>query len=232
MLPLNLIESHFFGIEGPLPVSDHYGPSAPDSATAPRRFRRWLLDDTAPLAVRDRVWAELILNVRETDEADQLKLLLLGLAVPGLRRAVNRAKLQSPGTERADLEAEAITGFIAATGTVDLTRRAICSQLCQAAHTAARALGRSNRRQRHEPEEALLLKEPEHRGVGHVDLVLANAVSAGVIDRAEANLIGATRLDGEFLTTIANRTGRSLLGVGAYRRRAEERLASWIRSRI
>ncbi|MCH7229915.1 hypothetical protein L0U85_03435 [Glycomyces sp. L485] len=228
MLPLNLIEAHFLGIEGPMPLRDHHGPGTPDSATAPRRFRRWLLDDTAPLPVRDQVWAELILNVREADDAEQLNLVLLGLAVPGLRRAVNRAKLQSPGTERADLEAEAISGFLAAIGTVDFTRRAICSQLCQAAHTAARALGRSNRRQRHEPEEALLLEEPEHLGVGHVDLVLANAVTAGVIDHAEAQLIGATRLDGEYLTAIATRTGDTSLAVGLQRRRAEQRLTAWL----
>ncbi|WP_168801727.1 DddA-like double-stranded DNA deaminase toxin [Glycomyces buryatensis] len=230
MLPLNLIDAHFCDIEGPLPLGDHHDPSAPDASAAPGRFRRWLLDDAAPLAIRDQVWADLIRRVRDTDEAEPLHLLLLGLAVPGLRRAAGRAKLQSPGTERADLEAEAITGFIAAISTVDLARRAICSQLCQAAHTAARSLGRSNRRQRHESEEALLREEPERVGTGHVDLILGSAVTAGVIDRAEAHLIGATRFDGEHLTAIARRTGRTPLAVGLCRRRAEERLCVWLKA--
>jgi hypothetical protein len=195
-------------------------------ATDPGAFRRWLLDDTVPLAVRDQVWAELILKTRSSAESETMTLLLLGLALPGLRRAVNRAKLQSPDTERADLEAEAITGFLASVHTVDLTRRAICSQLCQAAHTTARALGRSNRRQRHEPEE--LAEEPEHTEAGHGDLVLASAVTAGIIDRYDAHLIGATRLDGEYLTAIARKTGRTPLEVGLQRRRAEDRLRTWI----
>jgi hypothetical protein len=225
MLPLNLIEARFHSCEEPtfLRCLDF-----PAHVSGTRALRRWLLDDAVPLSIRDRVWAELIRKAREAVNPETLTLLVLGLALPGLRRAVNRAKLQSLGAERADLEGEAIAGFIAAISTVDLTRRAICSQLCQAAHTAARALGRSYRRQRHEPEEAPLLEEPEHLGVGHVDLVLANAVTAGVIDHVEAHLIGATRFDGEYLTEIAKKTGRTAIAVGLQRRSAEARLHAWL----
>lgn len=228
MLPLNLIETQFHRLTEPLPLSAHHCNGAQAHAAGPGAFRRWLLDDAAPLAHRDQVWAELILKTRDASDSEALTMLLLGLALPGLRRAVNRAKFQSPGTERADLEAEAITGFLAAIHTVDLTRRAICSQLCQAAHTAARVLGRSNRRQRHELEE--VVEEPEHTEVGHVDLVLADAVTAGVIAPDEAALIGATRFDGEYLTTIARRTGSAPTAVSLHRRRAEQRLYSWLTS--
>lgn len=223
MLPLNLIEARFHGLTEALPKL-HRCPAS-TAPRDPRALRRWLLDDAAPLTLRDAVWADLVLAARGRGDCEQTTLLLLGLALPGLRRAVNRAKLQGPDTERADLEAEAITGFLAAVHTVDLTRRAICSQLCQAAHTAARVLGRSNRRQRHEPEPA---EEPEHTETGHVDLVLAEAVAAGVIDRAGAHLIGATRFDGEYLTAIARRTGTTPLEVGLQRRQAEAHLVEWL----
>jgi hypothetical protein len=223
MLPLNLIEARFHSCEEPtfLRCLDF-----PAHVSGTRALRRWLLDDAVPLSIRDRVWAELIRKAREAVNPETLTLLVLGLALPGLRRAVNRAKLQSLGAERADLEGEAIAGFIAAISTVDLTRRAICSQLCQAAHTAARALGRSNRRQRHEPEE--VAGATEHAETGHVDLVLAGAVTAGVIDRCDAHLIGITRLDGEYLTAIAKKTGRTTVGVSLQRRRAEGRLRAWL----
>lgn len=226
MLPLNLIEDRFHSFDEPTFLRSRRCLDFPAHLTGTPALRRWLLDDAAPLAIRDKVWAEFILKTREAVNPETPTLFLLGLALPGLRRAVNRAKLQSPGTERADLEAEAITGFIAAIGTVDLARRAICSQLCQAAHTAARTLGRSNRRQRHEPEE--VAEEPEYSEGGHVDLVLASAVSAGVIDRYDAHLIGTTRLDGEYLTAIAKKAGRTSVAVGLQRRRAEGRLRTWL----
>jgi hypothetical protein len=226
MLPLNLIEARFHSFDDPTFLRSRRCLGFPAHLSGTRALRRWLLEDAAPLTIRDQVWAELILNAREAANPETPTLLLLGLALPGLRRAVNRAKLQNPGTERADLEAEAITGFIAAIRTVDLTRRAICSQLCQAAHTAARTLGRSNRRQRHEPEE--LAEEPEYSEGGHVDLVLASAVTAGVIDRSDAHLIGTTRLDGEYLAAIAKKTGRTSVAVGLQRRRAEGHLRAWL----
>jgi hypothetical protein len=228
MLPLNLIETRFRSLEGPLPLQGHRCANVRVPTTRPVALRRWLLDDAAPLVARDGVWAELILKARGASESETPTLLILGLALPGLRRAVNRAELQSPDSERTDLEAEAITGFLTAIHTVNLTRRAICSQLCQAAHSSARALGRSNRRQRHEPEE--LAEEPEHAEAGHIDLVLAGAVAAGVIDRYDAHLIGATRLDGEYLTAIARRTGLTSLAIGLRRRRAEERLHAWLKA--
>lgn len=67
---------------------------------------------------------------------------------------------------------------------------------------------------------------------GHPDLVLAEAVAAGVITTAEAQLIGATRLDGVSTEVMAARLGTSVDGVRKRRVRAEGRLVAVLRERL
>ena len=59
---------------------------------------------------------------------------------------------------------------------------------------------------------------------GHPDLVLAAAVADGVLSRAEAALIGETRLEATTLAQAAARRGRTIGAVTMQRLRAEMRL--------
>lgn len=65
---------------------------------------------------------------------------------------------------------------------------------------------------------------------GHPDLVLADAVADGVLTRAEAVLIGETRLERTTLAQAAARRGRTVGAVTMQRLRAEMRLVDHLRS--
>jgi hypothetical protein len=60
--------------------------------------------------------------------------------------------------------------------------------------------------------------------------VLARAVAAGVIDRTEAHLIGATRLEDTPLVEVAVRLGVDVRLAGDWRSKAETRLVAAIRA--
>lgn len=63
---------------------------------------------------------------------------------------------------------------------------------------------------------------------GHPDLVLADAVAAGVITAPEAALIGRTRLESTPLVAVAARMGRPVGAVTMQRLRAEMRLVDYL----
>lgn len=65
---------------------------------------------------------------------------------------------------------------------------------------------------------------------GHPDFVLARAVRAGAITEAEAELIGATRLEGADLVSFALAEGCSIDVVRHRRFRAERRLVKFLGS--
>jgi hypothetical protein len=67
---------------------------------------------------------------------------------------------------------------------------------------------------------------------GHPDLVLARAVTAGVITAFEAELIGATRLEGVSVAGYAQGLGKAVKAVYKARDRAEERLVAAIRAGV
>lgn len=65
---------------------------------------------------------------------------------------------------------------------------------------------------------------------GHPDFVLAAAVADGVLTRAEAVLIGETRLEATTLAQAAARRGRTVGAVTMQRLRAEMRLIDYLRA--
>lgn len=229
MLPLNLIETRFQNLGEQAVFDGRPYRGLPDRRIEAVELRRRLLDGTVPYLVRDQIWADLIGKIRTAEDTEFLTLMLIGLAMPGLRHAVNRAQFTDRETDRADLESEAVSGFISALHTVGLERPGVCSQLCQTAHTAARALARNAVRLQ-QSSEAMIRQAAYPAETGHIDLILADAVADGVIDQHEADLIGATRLDGAYLTAIARRENRTPISVGVQRRRAEDRLRAWLAS--
>lgn len=92
---------------------------------------------------------------------------------------------------------------------------------CQVEEEAAEAA--------HLRREAMTSASPQ-RPWGHPDLVLDEAVQAGVVSASEADLIGVTRLEGCSLRHVAQQRGIALSTLGDARRRAETKLVGWIRS--
>lgn len=166
-----------------------------------------------------RVWALLIEHARSGEPVWVVG--AAGVALPGLRRAAGR--LARTG-RRDDIEADLLEGFLAAVGGVDTSRAGICGRLVNAAHTQARAALHA--------EEAAASGEVNFAPgsaippppYGHPDLLLARAVRRGVITAAEADLIGATRLEDIPLAEFAEAAGLTAWAVYKRRRKAEQRL--------
>jgi hypothetical protein len=178
-----------------------------------------LRPQTSP-ATRDAVWRELIRRARE-DRSSWL-VAAMGMAMPGLRRAVRGLAAGFRG-DRDDLESAVAEGFVTAVYKVDLDDHALCARLVDAGRKAG---------------VKQVFKDADLDGAawspfasraprppwGHPDFVLAAAVSAGVLTLDEARLIGVTRLEHLPVKDVADWLGDRPNTVVARRLRAEERL--------
>jgi hypothetical protein len=176
---------------------------------------------------RDAVWRELIFLTRTRGEP--WATIAAGIALPGLRTA---AAMLTAGhrVDPEDLDAELVTAFYEALHAIDRCGPLVCARLRERAYNQARRIrygtvGYAIRIiDTDEIPESAAPPEPW----GHPDFVLADAVAAGVITRAEAGLIGASRLEGRALSAIAKVVGCSQPTAWRHREAAEKRLAEWI----
>jgi hypothetical protein len=142
--------------------------------------------------------------------------------MPGLRR---QAGLLAAGWhgDTHDLDAELVVGFMECLARVDLDQPRICGRLLEAGVRAARKV-------REAQSDTMLIRSGEPGAVlpirpwDHPDLVLARAVAVAVLDRDEARLIAATRLEHDTLARVAAQIGISAQTASAWRARAEKRL--------
>ena len=189
-------------------------------------LRSWLLKATTSPAARDAVWRVVIARAR-ADE--QWMVGAIGLAMPGLRAAARRA-CRGLGAEAAcDVEAEVLAGFTAAVGEVNPEWSRLAWRLrCRAQRAGMRARHREAR------QPVLPGRLPESSAPrcpwGHPDLVLADAVAAGVITVGEAQLIAESRLENTTLAKIAAELGVAYQTLHKRRSRAEARLVEAITS--
>jgi len=147
--------------------------------------------------------------------------------LPALLRIATTLTARFAGDPR-DVHAATLTGFLAALAEVDLDRPRIMLRLRWAAYRAGHAALR----------EALDAPTPigdDHPATpvrqttpGHPDLVLARAVDDRVLTADEAELIAATRWDGETLAAAAVRRRAGYEATKKTRRRAELRLAAYL----
>ncbi|MFG1924357.1 hypothetical protein [Cryptosporangium sp. NPDC048952] len=181
-----------------------------------------LMHPSASFPARDAVWRLLVTRSRTDGPAWVVG--ATGVALPGLRAVAGR--LGRPGDP--DVQAEVLAGFLAALRTLDLSTPKVCPRLCNSAQSAARAALRSNHAG---PAEASLTEAAGAApGVvtvgGHPDFVLARAVRAGVLNVADADLIGAIRLEGIPVREYAARLGLTEWAVYKRRTAAEARLVA------
>jgi hypothetical protein len=192
----------------------------PDRILPLDELRRLLLGAATSCQVRDAVWRELVIRTRRDGPA--WRVAAAGMAMPGLRR---QAGLLAAGWhgDTHDLDSELLVGFMERLRTADLTEPRICGRLIDAGVRAARKV-------RDAESDTMLIRGGAAgsllpiRPWDHPDLVLARAVAVAVLDRDEARLIAATRLDHDTLARVAAEIGISPQTASDWRARAEQRL--------
>jgi hypothetical protein len=208
---------------GPEPLSIDgatFGGGLPARRIALSELAAILMHPSCGYATSDRVWRLLIEQARTGGPAWVVG--AAGVAMPGLRQAAYRLRHHS-----GDVQAELLTALVAALRTVKPGGVKVAQRLLSATFTTARAALHA--------EEASRTKAQVRTPVtaaGHPDLVLAHAVTAEVITAAEAELIGATRLEDVSVSDYAERVGRSYWAVVKERSRAEERLVAAIHAGV
>ena len=203
-------------------------PGLPRQPLRLSELRRWLLDRSTSPDARDGVWRELVaLSRRPPPNGSAWTVAAVGLALPGLTAAAGRLTRGWRG-DTSDLDAELLAGFVARLRTLDVSESRVLGRLLDAAIRA----GRRARDQAGDLEvvrvERAWSRAPSHPW-DHPDWVLARAVAAGVVDRTEAHLIGATRLEDNSLADVASQLGLDVQLARDWRYRAEARLAAAIR---
>lgn len=197
----------------------------PDAVLPLDELRGLLLRPATGVGVRDGVWRELVVRARRDGPAWVVA--AVGMALPGLRRSAGLLAAGWRG-DTDDLDAELLAGFLARIKTVDVDAARICGRLIDAGvRTARRARDRYS-------DTHLIRTGGAESGLpqvpwDHPDLVLARAVVAGVLEREEAALIGATRLGRATLAQAGRLLDLSAAQAGAWRRQAELRLREAIR---
>ncbi|WP_236650008.1 hypothetical protein [Kutzneria albida] len=200
-------------------------PGLPDQMVPLNEVRDRLLARRCPQTVRDAVWAHLVLRSRT--EGGSWTVGAVGVALPALNSIAARLTdrfLADP----ADIHAEVLRGFLTALSEVDLRPPRIMLRLRWAAYRSGhRAL--SEALAGPTPVAPGWLSAPPRPPWAHPDLVLARAVTDGVLTRTEAELIGTTRLEPMALSDWAAHRRVPLWAAYKTRKRAEARLVAYLR---
>jgi DNA-directed RNA polymerase specialized sigma24 family protein len=185
-----------------------------------------LRERTTPYALSEEVWSEVARCAKSGDE--RWVVALAGLLLPGLRRVAGRVVRDYAGCDPTDIDSEVIIGLLEALRTVDASTGRIPARLCWAAYRRARRAWFAEHEEARRRREGIDPQAPPLAPPAHPDLVLADAVRAGVLSRADAELIGTTRLDGLALPALARRLDISADTLRHRRHRAERRLVQWL----
>jgi hypothetical protein len=191
----------------------------PDGRLLLLPLRDQLLRPSTTPATRDAVWRELIVRARARES---WLVAAMGMAMPGLRRAV-RQLVVGLGGDRDDLESAVAEGFVTAVHTVDLGDASLCARLVSAGRKAG-----AKQLHQHAAFDAVVgsphaSQEPQPPW-GHPDFVLLDAVAAGVLSMPEARLIGVTRLERVSIAELAADLGMPTNTLVKRRHRAEARI--------
>jgi hypothetical protein len=226
-MPLDAARSAFeWLVTGPHPVSvdGRLFRGLPARRVPLNELRDRLLLRRCPQTLRDAVWAHLVLRARAENGAWTVG--AVGVALPALTSIAATLSARFAG-DPSDIHAAVLAGFVAELGEIDLRRPRIMLRLRWAAYRAGHATVR----------EALDTPAPSGHGFrstmppppwGHPDFVLARAVAEHAITASEAELIGATRLEGVSLADAAAERNLSYQAAKKARQRAERRLVAYL----
>lgn len=198
----------------------------PDREIPLRDLRAMLLHPSVSYPVRDAAVGALV--TRAQAEGGRWTVGLAGVLLPGIRRAIWPLFEACPD-RGAELEAEALAGFLADLPRCRASGVRPASWLCWHARIGAARVLRAELAERAGPGTDPVSAAPP-RPWGHPDFVLAKVVAAGAIDPDDADLISATRLEHRSLAQAAKRLGISYKACHARRARAEAALAEFLAS--
>ena len=147
------------------------------SGTLPQRLtpldelKRILLRASTDGGTRDAAWSALVTRARSDGPGWVVG--TVGVAMPGLRRVAGQLARGFDLDTAADIDAEILTGFLAAVRSLDLSRRAIALRLRWAAYRAGAAY-RAKVANHPVPTEEPGPAAVPPRSSGHPDLLLAD----------------------------------------------------------
>lgn len=227
--PFDTLEATFrLGCAGPAPwsIDGRAVPGLPDRPIPLDELRAILLHPSTSYPTRGRALSILVARARTQGGAATVG--LAGVLIFGLRRAVSPLCDIRPD-RAADIEAEALTGLIEAIAATEADRPRLAARLCWMARTRAKRLFEAELAELAQPGPYPDAAAPPFPA-SHPDLVLAQAVTQGVIVAEDAALIGDTRFGLLDLQRAAEGLGISYPAARKRRTRAEKALAGWISS--
>ncbi|MFI0444482.1 hypothetical protein [Actinomadura sp. 6N118] len=222
---LDAIEAHFkeTSLESEILLEGEPVQGQPAEPVRLGLARILILDRAAEPAFRDAVWAELV--ARAQSHEGQWQLAALWMMVPGFRGIVSKLS-RGLITDRKEVEAEVVAGFLEALHKADANRPRLGTHLWWAAYRHG-CKARTHMLQEI-PSEELALFTAHQTGQDHETHPLIGAVHEGVLSTSEADLINRTRLEGERLGAVAERMGLQYQACHRRRARAEGRLAGYL----
>ena len=233
--PLSLVDEVFHRLTSPpTPLcldAAELGIGSPGMLIPLDQLRVLLRRRSTPVEVKNRAWV--LLCERAHHHGSDWIIAAVGVALPRLVRLASELA-EGNTVVRAELDSEILTGFLAALAHAHTATTQRFPVLLRAARAAGLAWIRGLRTvdiPRHDVEHDVDhdTATPMPASGGHPDLVVADAVRAGVLTAAEAAVIIATRLDGQPLRVVAAQLGVSSNTVWARRDRAEKRLVAALR---
>ncbi|MHB1930664.1 MAG: hypothetical protein ACYCUG_14825 [Acidimicrobiales bacterium] len=227
--PFDTLEATFrLACRGPKPwsIDGRQVPGLPDRPIPLDELRAILLHPSTSYRTQAQALAILVTQARAQGGAATVG--LAGVLIFGLRRAV--APLCDIRPDRAaDIEAEALAGLVEAIAATGAERPRLAARLCWMARNRAKRLFETELAEQARPGPCPDAEAPPFPAA-HPDLVLAQAVTQGVIVPDDAALIGDTRFGLIDLEEAAVALGISYPAARKRRTRAEKALAGWLAS--
>ncbi|MFI0410606.1 hypothetical protein [Actinomadura sp. 3N508] len=227
---LNVAERTFqLLITGPQPLAVDgraIGHGLPARSVNLGELRMHLLAPTASDDLKDAAWRDLIVRARLGDPAWVVG--CVGVAMPGLKSTAAQVIRMSPHGLIDDIVSELLTEFIAQLARVDLDGQHIAARLMQWARKGAfRARCRATRELPTDPYEL-----GEHRYSRDIDpaALVRNAARQDVITSEDADLIIATRLNGQTVKDLAQARDMAAWRLYTARQAAEAKLAAAVKN--
>lgn len=169
-----------------------------------RQLRDWMLAHRRAYTARNAVWRELVVRAQLTPV---WMTAAVGMALPGLVRAAGGLARGFTG-DSADIDAEMLAAFIAAVhATPDPGAAGVYDRLRWAAVRAGMRARTTDRPYQLPGDLERVCGQVPRLPYGHPDLIVARAVTVGVLDPADAELVVLTVLDRVPLAVVAAEWG-------------------------